>query len=144
MINNKWLIVLFLVFLFLPLNSWSQSSTAKTLKTITIQVASVKNVEKAEQELARLKSHGIDPFMRHESVKDKGMWYRIYVGRFKTRSDATKFAQDIKDQGIISGFWVKQIEIPGDPVKASQTMVDQPDKPEMTVDMEHDKPAPHR
>ena len=142
MIKNKWPIVLFLVFLFLPLNSLGQSSTSKTLKTITIQVVSLKNVEKAEQELARLKSHGIDAFMRHEPVKDKGMWYRIYVGQFETRDEATKFAQKIKDQGIISGFWVKRIEMPIDPKKTSQTTVAQPDKPEMKVDERHEKQAP--
>jgi hypothetical protein len=141
MTRNKWQIVLFLVFLFLPFNSLGQSSTSKTLKTITIQVVSLKNAEKAEQELARLESHGLDPFMRHEPVKDKGMWYRIYVGRFEKRDDATKFAQEIKDRGIISGFWVKQIEIPAGPEKTSQTTVVQPDKPEMKVDAGHEKQA---
>ena len=142
MTKNKWPIVLFLVFLFLPLNSLGQSSTSKTLKTITIQVVSLKNVEKAEQELVRLKSHGIDAFMRHEPVKDKGMWYRIYVGRFETRDEATKVAQKIKEKGIISGFWVKRIEMPVDPKKTSQTTVAQPDKPEMKVDKGYEKQAP--
>ena len=142
MIKNKWPIVLLLVFLFLPLNSWGQSSTVKPLKTITIQVVSVKNVEKAEQELVRLKSHGLDPFMRHELVRDKGMWYRIYVGQFEKRDEATKFAQSIKDRGIISGFWVKQIETPVDPVKSSQTPVGPTEKPEMKADAGHEKQAP--
>ena len=141
MINTRWAIVLLLVFLFLPFNSWSQSSPAKTLKTITIQVVSVKNVEKAEQELARLKSHGLSTFMRHESVGDKGMWYRIFVGRFEDRDEATKFAQKIKDQGIISGFWVKRIEISADPEKPSQTTVGTTGKAETKVDTGHEKPA---
>lgn len=142
MTKNKWPLVLFLVFLFLPQNSWGQSSTEKILKTITIQVASLKKAEKAEQELARLKSHGLNPFMRHEHVRDKGMWYRIYVGQFEDRDDATKLAQKIKDQGFISGFWVKRIEIPADPVKPSQTTVGTTEKPETNVDKAHKKPVP--
>jgi hypothetical protein len=141
MIKNRWPIVLLLVLLFLPLNSWGQSSIAKTLKTITIQVVSIKNLEKAEQELVRLKSHGLNPFMRHEHVRDKGMWYRIYVGQFEKKDEATKFAQSIKDRGIISGFWVKRIEMPVDPVKSSQTPVVPTEKPEMKADAGHKKPA---
>ena len=133
--------VFLLIFLFLPLNSWGQSSTSKTQKTITIQVVSLKNVEKAEQELARLKSHGLNPFMRHELVPDKGMWYRVYVGRFEERDEAKIFAQKIKAQGLISGFWVKQIEMPVEPIKPSQTIIAPPVKPEMKVDTGPEMPA---
>ena len=69
------------------------------------------------------------------------MWYRIFVGRFEDRDEATKFAQKIKDQGIISGFWVKRIEMSADPEKPSQTTVGTTGKAEKKVDTGHEKPA---
>ncbi len=152
MINHKWSVVLLLVFLHLSLNSWADnvnptsakgpSSIAKPLKTITIQVASLKYENKAGQELTRLKSHDLDAFVHHESVAEKGMWYRIYVGKFENRDEAKKFAQKIKDRGIISGFWIKQIEIPVDPVKPSQTAISTTEKPDTKTDTLHEKQVP--
>ncbi len=140
--QDTWPMVLLLVFLFLPLDSWGQSSTVKKVKTTTIQVASIKQLEKAEQELTRLKSHGLDPFMRHELVGDKGMWYRIYVGRFETRADATTFAQDLKDRGIIAGFWVKRIEISIDTAKPSPAKEKVSEAPKTKTDLEQEKQPP--
>ena len=136
-----WSLVLLLVFLLLPPNSWGQPSTATPLKPITIQVVSLKKVEKVEQELLRLKSHGLNPFMRHEHVRDKGMWYRIYVGQFENRAEATRFAQKIKSQGIISEFWVKQIEMPVDPEKATHTAAGPTGKAGTKIDAGHEEPA---
>lgn len=138
--KKKWLLVSLLVFLLLPLNSWSQSSTEKTLKTITIQVVSVKNVEKADQELARLRSHGLDPFMRYEEVRDKGMWYRIFVGQFENRDKANAYAQQIKEKGIISGFWVKRIEMPVESIKSAPTVIPK-EKPEINIAAGGEEPA---
>jgi hypothetical protein len=142
MIKKKWPIVTFLPLFFLPLLSWGQSSIEKIQNTITIQVVSLKKIERAEQELARLKTHGLDAFMRHERVKDKGMWYRIYVGQFETREDATKFAQGIKGRGIISGFWVKRIEIAVEPSEASPSMADRHDGFGTNIDESSEKQAP--
>ena len=102
--QNTLPIVLLLVFLFLPHNSWGQPSTSKVLKAMTIQVASLKNAAAAEKELKRLISRDLDAFIQYEQVRDKGMFYRICVGRFDHRDDAIKFAQRLKDQGMISGF----------------------------------------
>ncbi|MBW2610889.1 MAG: SPOR domain-containing protein [Deltaproteobacteria bacterium] len=83
-------------------------SSSKSLKAITIQVSSHKKAENAQREINRLKDQGLDVFVDYEQVKDKGLWHRVYIGRFESREEATKYAKELVDKGIISGFWVKQ------------------------------------
>ena len=127
MLNFKWLLSICCIFVILPANCWSddivsaKSSTGrssdKSKKTIAIQVSSHKKAEDADRELQRLRSHGLEPFIDHEPVKDKGMWYRVYVGPFENRKEATAFAKGLVDKSIISGFWVKKKIAPVNPVE---------------------------
>ena len=127
MVKLKWLLTILAIFIFLSANGWSENisstnSSANTLpdenrKTITIQVGSHKKAEIAHSEVQRLKSHGLDSFFDHELVKDKGMWYRVYVGWFENRKAATAFAKRLVDKGVISGFWVKKKTAPVKTVK---------------------------
>jgi hypothetical protein len=74
----------------------------------TIQVSAFKKGHEAEKEVARLKSHGLDATIKRESVTGKGIWYRVYVGRFKNPSEARAVADDLKARGIIAWAWIKQ------------------------------------
>ena len=114
-------------------------SNKDTIKRISIQVASLKDENKASQELAWLKSRGLEAFMRHEVAGDKGMSYRIYIGRFKNYGDAKKIAQDLKDQGLISSFWIKSIAGPSDLKKSSQRPTRQKVDPADSGDPDHSK-----
>ncbi len=84
---------------------------------VTIQVSSFKRRIEAAKEVSRLASHGLDATIRHESVPGKGMWYRVYVGRFKSRSKARAVADGLKARGIVSWFWIKPDMSP--PAKAT-------------------------
>ena len=114
--------------------------SSNTIKRITIQVASVKNEKKASQEVARLKSRGLEVFMRHETVGEKGMWYRIYVGQFTTKEEATQFAKKIRDKKIISDFWVKTIKLSKEPEPKPLRPSKPTEKPEVQVDVEVAEP----
>ena len=115
-LNFKWFISIHIIFVLLSANCWSDNITStnsstlpdKSQKAITIQVSSHKKAEDADSELQRLKSHGLDSFIDYELVKDKGMWYRVYVGQFESKKAATAFANGLVGKGIISGFWVKK------------------------------------
>jgi len=143
MVQLKWFITILTIFVLLPANCWSDNlsatnSSANTLpnenqKPITIQVSSHKKAEVANSEVQRLKSHGLDSFVENEPVKDKGMWYRVYVGRFENRKAATAFAKKLVDKGIISGFWVKKKIAPVSTVKDHEE--DQPKRQEPPVDV---------
>ena len=76
----------------------------------TIQVSSFKKAQEAATEVAILETHGLTAISSYEAVKGKGMWYRVYVGRFGTREEAETTAFRLKAEGIISGYWIKILE----------------------------------
>jgi opacity protein-like surface antigen len=79
---------------------------------VTIQVSSHKKADDADREKSRLISRGLDAVVDFEQVKDKGMWYRVYIGQFETREAANIFAKDLVEKGIIAGYWVKKKKVP--------------------------------
>ena len=62
----------------------------------TIQVSSFKDKTKAELELAGLKAAGHSAYISEVDLKEKGTWYRIYVGNFATKSQADEFLSKLK------------------------------------------------
>ena len=80
--------------------------------TPTIQVSAFKTLKEAEAESDRLKDYGIETFIRYEKVKNKGSWYRVYVGRFQDKSLAESYAEKLKTRGIISWFLIRSVKLP--------------------------------
>jgi hypothetical protein len=82
------------------------------MTTTSIQVSSFRERREAENEVLRLKAHGTDAMFRYEKVEGKGMWYRVYVGRFEGSRQARAYAQNLKDRGVITWSWVKTVTLP--------------------------------
>lgn len=120
--NSTWIILSVLIGLSSPTycgaentapeKSQVAASSQESRQIITIQVSSLKKAEDAEREMTRFKGLGLDVFKDYEPVKDKGMWHRLYIGRFESKNDATEYAKELVDRGIISGFWVKKKKVP--------------------------------
>lgn len=62
--------------------------------------------------MVRLGSHGEKAMFRYEKVRGKGMWYRVYVGRFENSRQARAYARNLKDRGVITWSWVKTVILP--------------------------------
>lgn len=62
----------------------------------TIQVASFKDKNKAENKLAELEKKGYKPFILSRDLADKGIWYRVYVGSFSVRDEAQNYLSKVK------------------------------------------------
>lgn len=81
-----------------------QTVTKKSL--FTIQVASFKDKEKAQNFFERLKKEGHPAYIVSRNLGAKGVWYRVYVGKFDSKSQAEvflkKFSGKYKDCFIIS------------------------------------------
>jgi len=90
----------------------ASSQSEQTQPMYTVQVGSYKKAVDAKNELKRLQSFGIKAFIRHEAVKNKGMWHRLYAALFLNRAAAKNLARDLMKKKIISGFWVKKIAPP--------------------------------
>jgi hypothetical protein len=110
------LFVIGLLLLF-PSLCWTESTNhpvskndgrPSSLRTARIiQVSAHRPYEEAEKELIRLKSYGLEPFIRLENVKEKGKWYRIYLGCFDNFISANRFADELMEKGVITKYLIK-------------------------------------
>ena len=62
----------------------------------TIQVASFKDRAKADLALTGVKAAGYPAYLVEADLKEKGTWYRIYVGNFASKSQANEFLSQLK------------------------------------------------
>ncbi len=58
-----------------------------------LQIASYRDKKRAENEAARWRKKGITAQVARVSIKNKGIWYRVYLGRYKSVQDATAGAK---------------------------------------------------
>ena len=56
-----------------------------------IRVASFKTMQRVEKATAQLHKQGIDSYWALVDTRNKGQWFGVYTGRFKTLEDAKKF-----------------------------------------------------
>jgi len=120
---------------------WTQAVLAEK-KVFGIQVAAFRHTHRAEKAVKALKEKGHAAFFRHEEIKDKGKWYRVYIARFASREMASDKARQLKQNGIIPDYYIRPIaDIPigerkGDPrdrkikgAEKAQKAVDQSSQP---------------
>ena len=81
-----------------PLESW-----------FSIQVAAFPELSTAENEVSRLREKGYDPFYRYEDTGKKGMWYRVYVGRYPSQTEAQQAAENLIQQRVVKAYLLRKI-----------------------------------
>jgi len=69
----------------------------------TVQIASFKNQKRAKEALAKIRNKIPAAYISSHDLGVKGVWYRIYAGQFKLRSEAEVTLNDIK-QNYDSSF----------------------------------------
>ncbi len=65
-------------------------------KFFTIQVASFKDRNQAQQVLEQISKEGLPGFIMDRDLGEKGKWYRVCVGKFDTRVPAEELLAKIK------------------------------------------------
>jgi cell division septation protein DedD len=70
---------------------------------VTLQAASFPNEPAAREFAERLLKHGIPAYVLRAEIARRGQWFRVRVGRFKDRSEATKFAEQSRQLGRAAG-----------------------------------------
>jgi len=78
----------------------SKSKNRPSVKTYTIQAASVKNARDADRLVAELKKTGFHAYRAIGKVPGKGIWYRVRVGKYRNKTDARNTMQKLKKEGI--------------------------------------------
>ena len=81
-------------------SSASKSKVRPSVKTYTIQAASVKNARDADRLVAELKKTGFHAYRAIGKVPGKGIWYRVRVGKYRNKADASNTMQKLKRAGI--------------------------------------------
>ena len=79
--------------------------TDKAPKKLTVQVASVKNVQDADRLIVTLKEKGFQAYMSSATIPGKGTWYRVRVGSYESKTQADQALSRLKEQkfsGIIT------------------------------------------
>ena len=96
--------------LILALTLLTATGAAAQDRFFSIQVSAFRDVAQAENEVGELKSWGLDAFSRVETVEGKGDWHRFYVGRFASKAEAAAEADQIKSEGIVSDFVIREVD----------------------------------
>ena len=78
----------------------SKNKTRPSVKTYTIQAASVKNARDADRLVAQLKKTGFNAYRAIGKVPGKGIWYRIRVGEYKNRASAQHTLSKLRKAGL--------------------------------------------
>ena len=80
-----------------------QGSSSETL-TYTLQLGSFQNNEVATAFSSSLAAKGYESHIVKITVPDKGVVYRVRVGKYKTLEDAQKMATELEKKEGISAF----------------------------------------
>ncbi|MCA9403987.1 MAG: SPOR domain-containing protein [Candidatus Omnitrophica bacterium] len=73
----------------------AQTTAAKPYK-YSIQVASFKDKDKAQQKVEELNKKDYQAFLVSKDIRDKGTWHRVYVGKFDSKSEADSYLPKVK------------------------------------------------
>ena len=73
-----------------------QESRPKSGGGFTVQVASYRDRNDAEGLAQRLARKGYQAFVAEAEIPGKGKWYRVRVGKFGTRKEASAFGENLK------------------------------------------------
>ena len=86
-----------------------EPQTVEPPKTVySIQVASYKSLDAAVKRIAELIDLGYDASYKKTTIKGS-TWHRIFVDEFKSKEEAMKQAESMKEKKVISDFMIKVI-----------------------------------
>jgi cell division septation protein DedD len=74
-----------------------------------IHISSHRQQAKADTEVQNLKAQGLDAFARYEKVEGKGMWYRIYVGKYASKQEAAYDMNRLRRMKVSKYFAIRKI-----------------------------------
>ncbi len=67
----------------------------------TIQVASLKEKRQADGLARKLRKKGLPVYIEEAAIRNKGVWYRVRIGSYKSKDEAKKFIRDNRIEGFI-------------------------------------------
>ncbi len=83
-------------------------ATTATAIFYTVNVGSFKLKSSVAGVMKNLSKKGYAPTVETVTLNDKNTWYRVTVGQFKTREEAGRFAEELKEKEKIETMVVKK------------------------------------
>lgn len=77
----------------------------------SIQVGAYKDLASAAKKVDELEKLGHNAFYRHERVRGKGNWYRVYIEKYNSKREAKKEAVILKKLNLISAYSIRAVDI---------------------------------
>jgi len=77
----------------------------------TVHVSSHKTHSNAEKSISQLRAKGYDAFYKRVNILGKGVWYRVYIGRWEDREKALSFGKRLKSAGIIDYLTTHKLKL---------------------------------
>lgn len=82
--------------------------------SFTLHVESFKSAEAAARRVNVLREQGLDAFTRPAEVPGKGLFHRVFVGKFQDRASASKFLEKLKaEKKVQAGRVISRSEAGG-------------------------------
>ncbi|MDI6736407.1 MAG: SPOR domain-containing protein [bacterium] len=72
----------------------------------TIQLQSSRDRQKVEELLTELRNRGYAAYVIQADLKEKGVWYRIRLGKYDSKEEAIQDAERLKNMGVFSSYLI--------------------------------------
>ncbi len=95
----------------------------------SIHLASFSHLKNANSHINRLGKHGKIVFWREVMIPDKGRFYRVFIGNFKSYGEALRYWEELKKQGMVSYKGIFQFDVSGSGHLARQPLGDDSSRP---------------
>jgi cell division septation protein DedD len=82
-----------------PVAAKPKTKPSGTVYTVQVAAFKAKNEKDADRLVAELKRQGYDAYRKLSKIKDKGLWIRVRVGKYNTRSAASATLEKLKKSG---------------------------------------------
>ncbi len=72
----------------------------------SVQVGSYPNMKEATRVIEKWKGKGYPAYMMIADIPDRGRWYRVRLGGFETRNDASRYMKELKSRESVEALVV--------------------------------------
>jgi cell division septation protein DedD len=79
---------------------------------LTIQAGSFPDKGQADERVSKLTAAGADARAIRADIPGKGTWYRVQIGGFQSRDDASRYGNQLRSKGLLQDFIVVTIGKP--------------------------------
>jgi tetratricopeptide (TPR) repeat protein len=138
--NNRFLLFFITFLLFMQIIAISDVDAGSDY-FYSVHGASYREQEQARTHIISMEKMGFTAFSEEVNVPGKGLWYRVYIGKYDHLATAKKAANILQEKNVIDGVRLKRFTLANAPVMTSSlnNKVKRPDTAPARVSSEDKK-----